>query len=104
MPADDEELVQQLIQIENELDRALEHEDFERMSMLLEQREMLLKTLSKIPEELANSIIEADKIRLEKMKNFMESIKNQAIQARTSQNALKSYSNQQEQSNLDERK
>jgi Glu-tRNA(Gln) amidotransferase subunit E-like FAD-binding protein len=104
MPADDEELVQQLIQIENELDRALELEDFERMSMLLEQREMLLKTLSKIPEELANSIIEADKIRLEKMKNFMESIKNQAIQARTSQNALKSYSNQQEQSNLDERK
>jgi len=104
MPTDDEKLVQQLIQIESELDRALEHEDFERMNMLLEQRELLLKTLSKIPEELANNIIEADKVRLEKMKNFMENIKNQALQTRTSQAALKSYSNLQEGTKLDERK
>jgi len=65
---------------------------------------LLLKTLSKIPEELANNIIEADRVRLEKMKNFMENIKNQALQARTSQAALKSYSNLQEGTRLDERK
>lgn len=103
MPTDDEVLVQ-LMEIEAELDRALEQENFERMNMLLEQREMLLRMLSKIPEELANRIIEADNRRMEKLKAFMEAMKNQALQARISQNALKSYSSQQDSPSFDERK
>lgn len=103
MPTDDEVLVQ-LMEIEAELDRALEQEDFERMNMLLEQREMLLRMLSKIPEELANRIIEADNRRMEKLKAFMEAMKNQALQTRISQNALKSYSPRQNDPSFDERK
>ncbi|MEN3008950.1 RNA-binding protein [Pseudothermotoga sp.] len=104
MPTSDEELVQELMQIEIELDKALEQEDFERMNLLLEQREFLLKSLSTVPEELAESIIQADKTRLEKMNALLEKFKNQALQIRTSQQALKSYSANQRQSNFDERK
>jgi len=92
------------MQIESELDKALEQENFERMNLLLEQREILLKSLSNIPAELAESIIQADKIRLDKMNTLLEDLKNQALQARTSQQALKSYSVQQQKSNFDERK
>ncbi|MGB9789644.1 hypothetical protein [Thermotoga caldifontis] len=100
----DDEILAQLMEIEAELDRALEQEDFERMNMLLEQREMLLRMLSKIPEELANRIIEADNRRMEKLKAFMEAMKNQALQTRISQNALKSYSPRQNDPSFDERK
>lgn len=104
MSVADEELVRELMQIESELDKALEQENFERMNLLLEQREILLKSLSNIPAELAESIIQADKIRLDKMNTLLEDLKNQALQARTSQQALKSYSAQQQKSNFDERK
>ncbi len=104
MSVADEELVRELMQIESELDKALEQENFERMNLLLEQREILLKSLSNIPAELAESIIQADKIRLDKMNTLLEDLKNQALQARTSQQALKSYSVQQQKSNFDERK
>lgn len=105
MRTDDEELVQQLMQIESELNKSLEEEDFERMNMLLEQREMLLKELKSIPEPLATSILESDKIRMEKIKNLMENIKNQALQTRTSQSALRSYSPRQEETHsFDDRK
>lgn len=104
MSTADEELVRELMQIESELDKALEQENFERMNLLLEQREILLKSFSNIPAELAESIVQADKVRLDKMNALLENLKNQALQARTSQQALKSYSAQQQKTNFDERK
>ncbi len=91
MQTSDEELVSKIYEIENQLDKLLDEENFEEMLSLLEERETLLKKLSQIPTDLANGILQSDQMRAEKIKHLMIQTSDQAKQAKYGEIGLRGY-------------
>ncbi|MFN3283836.1 MAG: hypothetical protein ACK40Q_06335 [Pseudothermotoga sp.] len=106
MQIDYEQLVEQIVSIEQQIDESIENQEYERLLPLLEKREQLIRSFDKIDQELALSILENDKRRIEKIKSQMEEFANDAIQMKKSQAAIKSYKDftQAQGTRLDEKK
>ena len=91
MQADNEALVKQLTQIEKELDILIDSKRYEEIPSILEKRARLIKSATKIPDWLINSIREADKKRTEKIKSGMTKISEEISKAKKAELVLKNY-------------
>ncbi len=88
MQTDYEQLVRQ---IEQQIDESIENQQYEQLLPLLEKREQILRSFEKIDEKFAQSILQADEKRIEKIKSQMEKLAQDALQMKKSQAAIKSY-------------
>lgn len=91
MQIDHKQLVEQITLIEQQIDSSIENQQYDNLLPLLEKREQIIRSLDKIDEKLAETILEADKKRIEKIKSQMEKLAHDAIQMKKSQTAIKSY-------------
>jgi|OM-RGC.v1.030777436 hypothetical protein len=80
---------EEIIKIEEMIDKAIEEENFQLLNELLEKRENLLK--KGISEELAKLILEKDKQRKNKILEMMEQLGVQAKNIKLGEKALKGY-------------
>ncbi|HOJ88262.1 MAG TPA: hypothetical protein PLP64_06410 [Pseudothermotoga sp.] len=91
MQNDYEQVVKQILSIEQQLDNLIENQQYEQLLPLLERREQIIRSLENIDPQLANSIMQSDQKRIEKIKTQMQKLANDAIEMKRSQTAIKSY-------------
>ncbi|MDK2885155.1 hypothetical protein [Pseudothermotoga sp.] len=83
--------MKEIFEIEKQIDSLIEQREYEKILNLLFQREKLIKNLSSIDKKIAQTLVEADKVRIDKIKSHMAQIQQNALQTKNAESAIKLY-------------